>query len=270
MAAALLVVLALAGCSGGRTSDPGRTVVASFYPLAWAVDQVSGRADSVVNLTPPGVEPHDVELTPSDVRAIHDARLVIYLSGGFQPAVEDAVARRAGASLDVRGASPDPHIWLDPIRFAGVVERIAHALGRPGAARVTVSDLRRLDADYRRSLRHCDRDVLVTTHAAFGQLARRYGLTQLALAGRAPESEPGPRELERLIDDVRSSGATTVFAEPLVSHRIIRTVAREAQVDVATLDPIEGLSGKRLAAGEDYVSVMRENLAALRKALGCR
>ena len=62
----------------------------------------------------------------------------------------------------------------------------------------------------------------MTTHAAFGQLARRYGLTQLALAGRAPESEPGPRELERLIDDVRSSGATTVFAEPLVSHRIIR------------------------------------------------
>jgi zinc transport system substrate-binding protein len=112
--------------------------------------------------------------------------------------------------------------------------------------------------------------VLVTTHAAFGHLAARYGLTQLALAGLSPESEPGPRELERLVDDVRASGATTVFAEPLVSDRLAETVAREAGVEVATLDPIEGLGEERLAAGEDYLSVMRDNLVALRKALGCR
>ena len=110
----------------------------------------------------------------------------------------------------------------------------------------------------------------MTTHSAFGQLARRYGLTELSLAGRSPESEPGPRELETLIDDVRASGATTVFAEPLVSDGLAQTVAREADVEVATLDPIEGLSEERLAAGEDYLSVMRSNLVVLRKALGCR
>ena len=85
-----------------------------------------------------------------------------------------------------------------------------------------------------------------------------------------PEAEPTARELERLIDDVRASGATTVFTEPLVSDRVAETVARETGAQLAVLDPLEGLSEERLAAGEDYLSVMRDNLAALREALGCR
>jgi zinc transport system substrate-binding protein len=133
-----------------------------------------------------------------------------------------------------------------------------------------IRELERLDSDYRQGLADCDRRTIVTTHAAFGHLARRYGLSQLSLAGRSPEAEPSPRELEELIDEVRASGATTVFAEPLVSDRVAETVAREAGAQVATLDPVEGLSQERLDAGEDYLSVMRSNLAALRRALGCR
>ena len=101
-------------------------------------------------------------------------------------------------------------------------------------------------------------------------LARRYGLTEVSLAGRSPEAEPSPRELEELVEDVRASGATTVFAEPLVSDEVAETVAREADLVVRTLDPVEGLSEERLDAGEDYLTVMRTNLAALREALGCR
>ena len=112
--------------------------------------------------------------------------------------------------------------------------------------------------------------ALVTTHAAFGHLAARYGLEQLSLAGSSPEAEPGPRELERLIDSVQASGATTVFAEPLASDRVAQTVAREVGAEVAVLDPLEGLSEEQLEAGVDYLSVMRANLAALRAALGCR
>ena len=111
--------------------------------------------------------------------------------------------------------------------------------------------------------------MIVTTHAAFAELAARYGLTQISLSGSSPEAEPSPRELEDLVDEVRASGATTVFTEPLVSSEVAETVAREAGTSVATLDPIEGLSNERLDAGEDYLSVMRSNLATLRKGLGC-
>ena len=110
----------------------------------------------------------------------------------------------------------------------------------------------------------------MTSHAAFGYLARRYGLEQVALTGVSPEAEPGPRALESLAEEVEREGATTVFFETLVSPRLAETVAREAGASTAVLDPLEGLSREAADRGADYFSVMRENLAALRQALGCR
>jgi zinc transport system substrate-binding protein len=267
---AVLVAVAITGCGAGTPSGRGK-VVASFYPLAWAAEEIEGPASgAVVNLTPPGVEPHDFELSPHDLEAVLGAKLVVYVGGGFQPAIADAVGRRDGPSLDVLRSGEDPHIWLDPVRFAGVVEAIAQELGKPSAAIPTVRELKRLDTAYRRGLARCDRRVIVTTHAAFGRLAARYGLEDIALTGRSPEAEPSPRALERIVREIRASGATEVFTEPLVSPRLAETVAHEAGVRVATLDPIEGLSQARLDAGESYPSVMRKNLATLRGALGCR
>jgi zinc transport system substrate-binding protein len=277
----LFLALLVAGCGGSSKADRP-SVVAGFYPLAWAAGRIAGPGADVVNLTPAGAEPHDLELTPSDVEAIDRAQLVLYLGNGFQPAVEKAVEARSGRSLDLLdgqqldpGAGEeqgelDPHVWLDPVRFARVVVAIGGALHREPAAEAVAGRLRRLDMEYRQGLSDCERDELVTSHAAFGYLAKRYGLRQIALAGLSPEAEPSPKDLEALVDEVRASGATTVFTEPLVSSRIADTVAREAGVGVAELDPIEGLSESRLSAGEDYLSVMRSNLAALRKALGCR
>ena len=271
---ALTVALAAAGCGGTAASDQkaeAPTIVAGFHPLAWVAEQVAGPSAHVVNLTPAGAEPHDLELSPSDVRKVSDADLVIYVGGGFQPALEDAVAQRDGPSLDVlRPGESDPHIWLDPVRFSKVAHEVGQALGRPAAARKLEQMLAGVDTLYRRALRRCSGTTFVTTHAAFGHLAKRYGLAQLSLAGRTPEAEPGPKEIERLVAAVKASGAPVVFAEPLISTDIAATVAREADVDVSFLDPLEGLSSARLDAGDDYVSVMRDNLEVLTKALACR
>jgi zinc transport system substrate-binding protein len=261
--------IALAGC-GGAGGGGGPTVVAAFYPLAWAAGEVAGDRYRVVDLTPPGAEPHDVELSPRDVKLIRDADLVVYAGGGFQPAVEDAVADRGGPSLDVLEGDRDPHVWLDPVRFASTARALGEALDRPASGRRLAKAIEDLGREYEEGLRACERRTLVSSHAAFAHLAARYRLNARSLAGTSPEAEPGPRELERLVDGVRAAGVTTVFTEPLVSDRLAETVAREAGVDVATLDPIEGLSEERVEAGEDYLTVMRENLAALRDALGCR
>ena len=284
------VALVLTGCGG--SDEPQRPdlrfdIVASAYPLAWMADELTPppapppivRDDlpvapvetHVANLTPPGVEPHDLELSPSDVELIREAGLVIYVGGGFQPAVEDAVEERTRRSLDVlEEDDTDPHVWLDPARFAGIVRELGSSLGRSASTRELEVALLALDREFAVGLTDCERRVFVTTHAAFGRLAARYGLTELSLSGVSPEAEPSPRELEELIADVRDSGATTIFTEPLVSDAIARTVAREADLEIATLDPVESLSQERLDAGEDYLSVMRANLAALREALGCR
>jgi zinc transport system substrate-binding protein len=277
----LIVVVALlvAGCGGGDSTDGRKRVVAAFYPLAFAAEQIEGSRVHVTNLTPPGVEPHDVELSPRDVKRVAEADLVLYLGGGFQPALEDAIDSTGAKAVDALSGislhpgeetSSDPHIWLDPVRFQTAVRAIATALGTPERARPLLDRLQLLDADYREGLRSCRRRDLVTSHAAFGYLAERYGLDQVAITGLTPEAEPTPGELRDVVTKVRELGATTVFFETLVSPRLARTVAREVGAKTAVLNPIEGLTPEELRHGDDYFSVMHANLRALRQALGCR
>jgi len=281
---ALLVVAAalplLAGCGSTSSADGAgkRKVVAAFYPLAFAAEEVGGSSVEVENLTPAGSEPHDLELTPGDVRDVHDASLVLYLGDGFMPALERALDDRDGRSLDLLGVArkgaggeraDDPHVWLDPVRYAAIVRAVGAALGDQAAARRVTTRLDRLDRQYRQGLARYERREIVTSHAAFGWLAARYHLEQVPLEGLTPEAEPSARDIERLVDEIRRTGATTVFAETLLSPKLAETVAREAGVKTAVLDPLEGIGKDELAQGEDYFSVMRANLAALRTALGC-
>lgn len=256
-------------------------MVAAFYPLAYAAERIGGPSFHVENLTPPGAEPHDLELTPREVGRIVNASVVLYLSHGFQPAVSKAVEQARGRKVDVlaglplhrnlggeAGLTADPHVWLDPLLFARIGTKIGAALHRPSSA--FVADMRRLDQAYRNGLRDCKRREIVTSHAAFGYLAARYGLEQVAITGLAPESEPSPQQLAHVVEVVRRTHATTVFFETLVSPRLAETVAREVGARTAVLDPIEGLTPDEQKRGDDYLTVMRRNLVALRKALACR
>ncbi len=281
----LLLVLLVVG-AGCRSDEDGRpTVVASFYPLADVAQQVGGEHLRVRNLTPPGAEPHDLELTASQVAAIQDAEVVLVLGDGFQPAVEEAAAGRRGTVelLSVLGLSSgeraDPHVWLDPVLFSTVVDHVAAAVQEIApeqrAEMASNADryktqLANLDGEYRTGLADCSRREIVTAHEAFGRLASRYGLTQEAISGLSPESEPEPERLAQLADLVRRQGITTIFTERLVSPRVAEALARETGARTDVLDPLETLSADEVRAGASYLSVMRQNLAKLRAALGCR
>ena len=279
----LALLLSAAGCGATADTSGKETVVAAFYPVAWAAEKIGGESVDVHNLTKPGAEPHDLELTPRDVDRVRQADLVLYLGDGFQPALEKAVQDRHGVSIDllhrqelagapagVEELSADPHVWLDPLRFVVLVKRIGRALHRPGPTARLAARLRLLDRHYRSGLASCRRKDVVTSHAAFGYLSARYGLRQIPLTGLTPEAEPSPRDLQRLVQEVEASGATTVFFESLVSPKLAETVAREAGAKTAVLDPIEGLTKDEQSAGDDYMTLMRRNLATLREALGCR
>jgi zinc transport system substrate-binding protein len=276
----LVLLLALgAGCGSDEGTARGRiSVAAAFYPLAYAAEQIGGNQVDVRNLTPPGAEPHDVELSARDVGRIRAADVVLYLGSGFQPGFERAVDGADGKKVDLLGQQTmisaeegvDPHVWLDPVRYAYQARLIGDALGRPEGAKPFGARLLKLDAEFERGLARCDRREIVTSHAAFGYLAHRYRLEQIALTGGTPEAEPTARDLERLVEQVERSDATTIFFETLVSPRLAETVARETAAETAVLNPLEGLTEDEIAAGEDYFTVMRANLATLRQALGCR
>ncbi len=295
--AAVVVMVTLGACGGSGTDDEaadGRPqVVAAFYPLFEAAQRVGGDRVQVRNITPAGAEPHDLELNSRQVDRIEDAAVVVFLGRGFQPALEKAAERAKGAKVDLLSEvgsllpAPegdddleiDPHVWLDPTLFKAMVVRVASALSEAdppnrSTYEANAADYSRelddLDASFRQGLAQCDRRVMVTSHDAFGYLARRYNLTQEAIAGLEPESEPSPKRLADLADKVRSDGTKTIFYETLVSPKVAQTLAREAGVGTAVLDPLEGLSEDDAKAGKTYVSVMRDNLAAVRQALGCR
>ena len=264
----------LAACGTSLATGP-KVVAASFYPLAFAAQEIAPPGYTVENLTPPGAEPHDLEVSPADATAIRNAGLVLLLGHDFQPQLEQAAGSGGNVLrlLDTPGLdllpNGDPHVWLDPVRFEKIVTRIGQALGRPAAAAELVARLRDLDAEYRVGLANCDRREIVTSHEAFAYLAQRYGLEQIPITGLSPEAEPQPADLARVVQLVKERGVTTVYFETLVSPRIAETVARETDATTSVLDPIEGLTKDEAAKGEDYFTRMRANLLALEKGLGC-
>jgi zinc transport system substrate-binding protein len=253
-----------AACRAPRTfADDGRLhVVAGFFPLAEAARRVGGDRVRVVDLTPPGVEPHDLELSTKQVDQVQDADVVILLGGGFQPALGRAAKRAKGKVVRIDPPTADPHIWLDPVRMADIVDRVAAAI--PGAvAGPFKGELAAIDRQFRTGLAQCRRHDLVTSHEAFGYLSQRYGLTPRSVAGLSPDAEPDPRRLAEVADLIRRTHATTVFTEELVSPKVGRALARETGAVTDVLNPLEsGHPG-------DYTKAMRGNLQRLRRALSC-
>ncbi|MGH3096140.1 MAG: metal ABC transporter substrate-binding protein [Streptosporangiales bacterium] len=289
LACALLVASAACsarGTNGAGGGSDGLDVVASFYPLEFAAKRVGGEHVHVTDLTQPGAEPHDLELTPQEVGTVAQADAVVYLSG-FQPSVDGAIDNAdSKARVDVAkyadlraasGTARDPHFWLDPQRMRAVIKGIAHRLGaidpdhaadyKQNAADLTTR-LDRLDRVYRKGLRSCASNDLVTSHSAFGYLARRYGLHQVGVTGLSPEAEPGPQKLAQVTRYVRRHHVHTVYYETLVSPKVADTIASETGARTAVLDPIEGITKK--SKGSNYLAVMRSNLDALRKGQQCR
>ncbi|MGH3327452.1 MAG: metal ABC transporter substrate-binding protein [Streptomycetales bacterium] len=282
--AVLVLAPAAGGCSAAGTQEGGKPDVAvALYPLAYAVREIGGGRVAVEELTPPGAEPHDLELTPRQVGSVAGAHLVVYLHG-LQPAVDEAVAQNAPRQvLDAAEAvghhhdtARDPHFWLDPTRYAAFAEAVGEKLAEvdpahAGAYRSRAADLvrrlERLDTAFRAGLRECARRDIVTGHAAFGYLARRYGLDQTPITGLDPEAAPSPARLAEVQRLVAARGVTTLFVEPRASAKTTTTLAADLGIDTAALDPIESISDRSRAG---YFPAMRENLAHLRDALSCR
>jgi len=296
---AAAIAVTLAGCANSSPGSPGSAgaggrlaVVAAFYPLQWAAASVGGDHVQVTSLTASGAEPHDLELSPQQVAAVTIAPLVLYIKG-FQPSVDDAVAQNPGGALDagveVQGldvasesispgapaAARDPHIWLDPRNMATIIDAIAGRLSAldPANAKTyaanalaTKDKLNSLDREWASGTATCASRDLVVSHDAFGYLAKRYGFTQIGISGLSPDAEPSPAKLAEVTDFVRAHDVATIYYETLVDPKVAQTIATETGTTTAVLDPLEGLAA---GSTQDYISVMRSDLATIRQGQGC-
>jgi zinc transport system substrate-binding protein len=198
----------------------------------------------------------------------------------FDVAAVTPLVEHEGVELEAEGgaaqtSAEDPHVWLDPTRLATIATALADRLATADPAGASAyrdrardlgTRLQALDKEYTDGLKNCQRRDIVTSHAAFGYLADRYGLHQIPVTGLTPEVEPTPGHLAAAAEAARKAGATTIFFETLVSPKVAQAVADAVGAKTAVLDPIEGLEP---GSTDDYLSVMRSNLVTLRSALGC-
>ncbi|MDW4901375.1 metal ABC transporter substrate-binding protein [Streptomyces californicus] len=328
--AVALGLTALSACSTSDAADGGDggklKVTASFYPMQFLAERIGGEHVAVTSLTKPGVEPHDLELTPRQIGSISESDYVLYLKG-IQPAVDDAI-KQSGVKNTVDAATlttlenhgsevsghghegegeehadehghegeeaheehsegdghnhgeeggADPHIWLDPVKYAEVAKGVGkslekadpdHAADYKKNTETLVAELDKLNTAYESGLKNTATKTFITTHSAFGYLAERYGLTQQGIAGIDPEAEPSPARIQEIHTIAEKEKATTVFFETLASDRTAKTLAKDTGLKTGVLDPLEGITDK--SRGADYIEVMESNLTALQKALGAK
>lgn len=313
--AVALGATALTACSGataagGDGSGDGRlAVTASFYPMQFLAEQIGKDHVKVGTLTKPGVEPHDLEITPKQTAQLGESDVVLYLKS-LQPAVDEAVAQSGvknvvdaaaltplevhdasghdhagedhdhaaeGDGHDHGGAGRDPHVWLDPVKYAQVAKGVGAALEKADPDHAAdyrkntdelVAKLTALDTEFKTGLRATASKTFITTHSAFGYLAERYGLDQEGISGVDPESEPSPARMKELQAVAKKDNVSTVFFETLASDKTATTLAKDTGLRTDVLDPLEGITDK--SQGADYFEVMRSNLNNLQKALGAK
>jgi zinc transport system substrate-binding protein len=264
-------------------------VAASFYPLAHFAEQVGGDYAEVVNISPPGAEPHEFVPPPRDFKTIWTSNVFLLQGGGLDPWAERikgdleqsgtlVVKMAEHFELKAQRGKHDPHVWLDPILAKKEVQVIMNAFIKadPENEKVYMKNageyLKKLDAldrKYSEGLSSCSISDIIVSHEAFSYLASRYGLNVHSISGISPEEEPSPRRIAELARIAVRNNIRYIFYEALSSPRMAETVAREVGGGTLVLNPLGGLTKDDALEGKTYISLMEENLKNLRLALSC-
>lgn len=289
----MLLMGSVTGCGDGastksRFQDADKlAIVTSIYPMYDFASKIAGDKAEIINLVPAGTEPHDFELSTGDMQLLEEADMFIYNGADMEPFADKTIQALANPKLAVVEAASgvklieedgqnDPHTWLSienaitectVIRDALIEEDKDNADYYTERYDAYVAQLKELDETYKEGLKNISKDTIVVAHQAFGYLCEEYGLKQEAVEGLTADSEPDSARMKELIDFCKKEDIHVIFFEELVSPKVAETIAKEAGAETMVLNPIEGITAEQEKEGTDYISLMKENLAALQKAL---
>lgn len=287
--------------TGEKDSDGRKLkVMASFYPVYDFAVKVGGDKVEVIDMVPPGTEPHDWEPAATDIKNMEEADLFVYSGAGMEHWVDDVLASLENKKLLSVEASQgvtlregheeeeheeeeeddhgqyDPHVWLSPVNAKKEMENIKNAFIKADSDNqdyyesnyeTYAARFDELDQEYKDTLSPLPNKDIVVSHEAFGYLCDAYSLNQIGIEGLSPDSEPDPARMAEVIDFVKANNVKVIFFEELVSPKVAETIAKETGASTQVLNPLEGLSDEQMKDGADYFSVMRDNLKQLEAAL---
>jgi zinc transport system substrate-binding protein len=263
------------------------SITTSSYPLEFIARQLVAGDKVVTNLVPFGTDPHEFEPSAKQISGIYDSTIFLFNGADLDPwaekiqedlASKGIVPMKAVAGLTLIDGA-DPHFWLDTDNMTKVANRLAVVLIKldpnktqdyQSRLEAFTKSMRSLDDEYATSLATCKQKNLVISHNFFAYPAKKYGLIEVPISGLSPESEPTPKALADIITLIKSQKVGVIFRETLISPKLVESLAQDAGVKVATLNPLEGLSAQDASLGLDYISIMRENLKQLKQGLECK
>lgn len=284
------IALFLTGCTTGekvKESEGEKLIVyTSFYPLYFLADEIGQDNIDLKVVVPNGVEPHDYEPSMKQLKDIEKADIFIYNGAGFESwaekllktIIDEEKAIRSSEEVELINTerAEDPHIWLDPQNMNSIGEKIRDrfiSLDENNKEEYEKNynelsrKLKELDENYLETLKDKKKDTILVSHAAFAYMAGRYGFDQVPVAGINPEQEPSPKTIANIIDVAKEGNFKYIFLETLANSKTVSVIAEEANLETLILNPVEGLTEEEQEKGEDYISIMEENLQNLKKAL---
>ena len=277
----LLPLFGLFSCGEVPSGKP--SVVASFYPIWFLADSIAGEDVEVVNLTPPGTEPHDLELKPSSVRRLADAEVCFVNGLGMEawtdsllPSYQKKIATLSdGLPTQTVDGAIDPHIWLDTGLYRKMGEKVLQSLTKAlpqyeGKFTANFASfclkMDEMEANARQIAASFHHKPIAVSHAAYGYMCNEFGLEQIHINGLSPDQEPTQQAIAAVLEAIQTKGIDTVFFEELASPAIAEAIARASGAKVESLNPLEGLEDEDIEAGEDYFSVYLDNLRKIGEA----
>lgn len=282
--------------------DEKLSVYASFYTMYDFASKIGGDKIEIANMVPAGTEPHDWEPTATDITNLERADVFIYNGAGMEHWAQDilksiqnkeliAVEASKGISLmegrhehqdeeehadEEDEVAYDPHVWLNPANAKKEMENIKNAFVQADPDNESYyeanfdkysTELDILDIEFKDTLAILTNKDIIVAHQAFGYLCTAYGLNQVPIEGLSADSEPDPARMVEIIKFAKEQNIKVIFFEELVSPKVAETIAKAIDAKTDVLNPIEGLSDEQQRTGDDYFSVMRQNLQSLKAAL---
>jgi len=291
----IISILLVTGCTTNTPQENNKLkVIASFYPMYDFAKNVGGDRVEVRSLIPLGVEPHEYEPAPQDIKDLSTANILVLngvIETSWAPRLVEGINNnnlividtskdiQLISSQDADEPGNDPHIWLDPLLAKKQVIAIRDSFIRADPAGKEyytknadqfIQKLDSLDTDFRSTFATCQKKDVLITHATLVYFCKEYGCNQVPVEGVNAEGDPSPAVLAEIIIQAKEKNITTVFVENLMNPKSAKTLAEEIHGKVLVFNSIHGLTEDEQNSGENYLSQMRENIATIKTGLDCK
>ncbi len=294
-----VIILILLSSAEGQ-ADWSIKIISTVSPITNIIHNIGGERIELHGLIPEGVDSHIFEPAPGDIKYIIDADLIILNGLRLEAPVERLIlANRKGSvrilrlgdkaikreewifdfSFPKEKGDPNPHLWLD----------VQHAIRYAELIRDELINIDPVNSEYYKKradgyiarLERLDKAIgeavdtvpiknrrLLTYHDSWGYFARRYGMKVIGAIQPSSFSEPSPRDMAHLIDQIRAEGLPAIFGSEVYPSKVLDQIAREAGVRVVTTLRDDALPGEPGAKNHSYIGMMLDNARNIVLALG--